>query len=202
MFSLICVWINDWVNNREAGDLRRHRGHYDVTVMLCHLKRKKTQGSLYAFIVMFFIHDATCLKYQNYNYLYICVCVSDHGGATLLLQYPNVTQYANITSVFCCDLDSQSFQLSWILCISILFKSSLYPSYSYSNPLTYLHINKNDNIFHVQNMKFRNTTTPHNTTQHSTTHTNTTWKGNIIQNQRCKNTAQECISMHVTAAII
>ena len=34
MFSLICVWINDWVNNREAGDLRRHRGHYDVTVML------------------------------------------------------------------------------------------------------------------------------------------------------------------------
>ena len=23
MFSLIFVWINDWVNNREAGDLRR-----------------------------------------------------------------------------------------------------------------------------------------------------------------------------------
>ena len=33
MFPLICVWINDWVNNREAGDLRRHRGHYDVSVM-------------------------------------------------------------------------------------------------------------------------------------------------------------------------
>ena len=33
MFSFICVWINDWVNNREAGDLRRHRGHYDVNVM-------------------------------------------------------------------------------------------------------------------------------------------------------------------------
>ena len=31
--SLIYVWINDWVNNREAGDLRRYRGHYDVTVM-------------------------------------------------------------------------------------------------------------------------------------------------------------------------
>ena len=26
--------INGWVNNREAGDLRRHRGHYDVNVML------------------------------------------------------------------------------------------------------------------------------------------------------------------------
>ena len=33
MFSLICARINDWVNNREAGDLRRHLGHYDVNVM-------------------------------------------------------------------------------------------------------------------------------------------------------------------------
>ena len=33
MFSLICVWINDWVNNREAGDLRRYLAHYDVIVM-------------------------------------------------------------------------------------------------------------------------------------------------------------------------
>ena len=41
MFSLICAWINDWVNNR---DLRRHRVHYDVTVtqreMLCHSSQK------------------------------------------------------------------------------------------------------------------------------------------------------------------
>ena len=34
MFSLIYAWINDWVTNREAGDLRRQRGHYDVIVML------------------------------------------------------------------------------------------------------------------------------------------------------------------------
>ena len=33
MFSLICTWINGWVKNREAGDLRRHRAHYDVIVM-------------------------------------------------------------------------------------------------------------------------------------------------------------------------
>ena len=32
-FSLICVWINGWVNNREAGDRRRHRAHYDVIVV-------------------------------------------------------------------------------------------------------------------------------------------------------------------------
>ena len=34
MFPLIFDWINSWVNNREAGDLRRHRTHYDVIVMM------------------------------------------------------------------------------------------------------------------------------------------------------------------------
>ena len=31
--SLIWAWINTWVNNREAGDLRCYRAHYDVIVM-------------------------------------------------------------------------------------------------------------------------------------------------------------------------
>ena len=34
VFSFICAWINSWENNREAGDLRRHRAHYDFIVML------------------------------------------------------------------------------------------------------------------------------------------------------------------------
>ena len=34
MFSLICTRINGWVNNGEAGDLKRHRVHYVVTVMI------------------------------------------------------------------------------------------------------------------------------------------------------------------------
>ena len=33
MFSLIYARINSWVNNREAGDLRRHPTHCDVIVM-------------------------------------------------------------------------------------------------------------------------------------------------------------------------
>ena len=41
MFSLICVWINDWINNREAGDLRRYRAHYDVIVMVYNSKSTK-----------------------------------------------------------------------------------------------------------------------------------------------------------------
>ena len=34
MFSLICAWINAWVNNSKAGDLRRDIAHYDVTIMM------------------------------------------------------------------------------------------------------------------------------------------------------------------------
>ena len=32
-FSLICAWTNGWANHWDAGDLRRHRAHYNVTVM-------------------------------------------------------------------------------------------------------------------------------------------------------------------------
>ena len=46
MFSLICALINGWVNNREAGDLRRYRAHYDV-------------------IVMFRRHRAHCVMFQR-----------------------------------------------------------------------------------------------------------------------------------------
>ena len=32
-FSFICAWINGWITNREAGDLRPTRAHYDVTAL-------------------------------------------------------------------------------------------------------------------------------------------------------------------------
>ena len=47
MFSLICAWINDWVNNREAGDLRRHRGHYDV---ICNDHMLLSSRSMFLFL--------------------------------------------------------------------------------------------------------------------------------------------------------
>ena len=38
MFYLVCAWKNEWVNIRDAGDLRRHHAHYDATVMLLYAK--------------------------------------------------------------------------------------------------------------------------------------------------------------------
>ena len=43
MFSLICVWMNGWINNRGAGDLRRYRAHCDVTVMSGRLDSSNTR---------------------------------------------------------------------------------------------------------------------------------------------------------------
>ena len=36
MFSLIFAWTNGWEDTRDAEDLRHHRTHYDVTVMIIH----------------------------------------------------------------------------------------------------------------------------------------------------------------------
>ena len=49
MCSLICAWTNGWVNNRDTtADLRRHRAHYDVTVM-----KKTSHGTGSSFLGIF-----------------------------------------------------------------------------------------------------------------------------------------------------
>ena len=60
MFSFNCVWINGWVNNHEAGDLRCYRSHYDVTVMLF----------LYTLAI---IYHCTLSYTQSLCTLYLCL---------------------------------------------------------------------------------------------------------------------------------
>ena len=102
MFSLICVWIYSWVNNREAGDLRRYRAHYDAIVMiswscplwchcndinyhllLCHQSFKVLQSSM------------QYLSYQCIHFIHLVV------GAWLcafsLLAHSNFTRHITIT---------------------------------------------------------------------------------------------------------
>ena len=38
--SLICAWTNGWANNRDAGELRRHRAHYEVTLVTSQIKQR------------------------------------------------------------------------------------------------------------------------------------------------------------------
>ena len=46
MFSLICAKTYGWINNRDAGDLRRHRAHHDVTVMYGWTGRRLPSGQI------------------------------------------------------------------------------------------------------------------------------------------------------------
>ena len=56
MLSLICAWTNGWANNRDAGDLRPHRTHYAVTVML-RSTTKTNRGH-----ISWIVHDAMSIK--------------------------------------------------------------------------------------------------------------------------------------------
>ena len=90
LFSLICARINDWINNREAGDLRRHCVHYDVIVMQ-HLSLEDTSSlpskghilfvlssfptRYYIRAVSFTISKFAPMLFIWGNYIYISVCV-------------------------------------------------------------------------------------------------------------------------------
>ena len=52
IFSLICAWINGWVKNRDAVDLRRYRAHYDVIVMLMPKRVDQQYGCRWHFYVL------------------------------------------------------------------------------------------------------------------------------------------------------
>ena len=88
MFSLICAWINSWVNNRDADDLRRHRAHYDVFVMvvffpyvICILE------TILQHFVILFIGTSGTLN------IYILVCCLDwRHGKTIIHCFTTMTE--------------------------------------------------------------------------------------------------------------
>ena len=78
MFSLICVWINGWVNNRGAGDLRRNQTHYDVIVMELRLEAitgycNRPQNTLYVHFATLSDHyiKGICNGFDFLHYLII-----------------------------------------------------------------------------------------------------------------------------------
>ena len=64
IFSLMCAWINGWVNNREAGDLRCHSAHYGVIVMCIKHLRDRLEWAV------------ICMKLSQINSLPVTVWIS------------------------------------------------------------------------------------------------------------------------------
>ena len=79
VFSLICAWINGWVNNREAGDLRCHRGHYDVNVM-CYNMTMKTQSERWGLAKIYILASMFVRSVRKSTGICTnpsCICVSN-----------------------------------------------------------------------------------------------------------------------------
>ena len=65
MFTLICARINSWVNNGEAGDLRRHPGHYDVIVMSPQIS---TLGFIFLFLSFLSPTVSSCFSFIIFSF--------------------------------------------------------------------------------------------------------------------------------------
>ena len=76
MFSLTCAWISRWVNNHEAGDLRRYRAHYDVIVMLPY-----SSNHVIGTIPM---ECELCRSCMNRNYMWLARCRDISGNLVLV----------------------------------------------------------------------------------------------------------------------
>ena len=68
MFYLIGTWTSGWVNNRGAGDFRRHRAHYDVTIM------RYANFHCYLPVEMGVIVECNSVRFENksdFRYVYL-----------------------------------------------------------------------------------------------------------------------------------
>ena len=73
VFSSICAWINGWVNNRKAGDLRRNRAHYDVSVMsFFYIKRVTLNIRRSDEYVSIYVYGITATFYPHIYFLAVC----------------------------------------------------------------------------------------------------------------------------------
>ena len=80
MFSLICVWINGWANNREAGDLRRYHTHYDGTVILCDMDSGKLPNGMIFLSVkrIWDLRSPDFVTKKSYRQEYMFWCLKIH----------------------------------------------------------------------------------------------------------------------------
>ena len=119
MFSLICAWINVWVNNREPRALRRHRAHYDAMVMPI-WDATKHRGHHYGII----------LNWEHCNII-INICIMGlWAGSISSLQVNSRRQFLNYWSYWSFKLHVIHVWIKHVLDrynIIIFIKSTLMP---------------------------------------------------------------------------
>ena len=101
MFSLIYIWINGWVNNRVAGDLRCHLTHYDIIVMTCFF--------LFTPAFVFFVYGEYHVWTEGAN----CLCTHERGYFDVnFLSYDVMREINNEITLECVEKQSSGNGLS------------------------------------------------------------------------------------------
>ena len=90
MFPSNYAWINDWVNNREAGDLRRQHGHYDVIVMHYSICQDQLINNIY-FMISVFVNTI----YRVYRSIHF----HQKSIMTTTIRIQNITHQVSVTDV-------------------------------------------------------------------------------------------------------
>ena len=128
-FFFICARINDWVNNGEAGDLRRIFAHYDVIVMLVidwdrSVSRDVQPYSKYSYIT----HHGLCCLHANNDHTQL--------GCIVFMSIYNVDtqqRQMHIALAKLCYTMSVSDKLSYLLVSIMLLSQDRSIWYSLSN---------------------------------------------------------------------
>ena len=123
MFSLICAWTNGGVNNRDADDLRRHRAHYNVTVV-------NTEFHWRAHAINYYLKLHHRLNHRIYMYvfldrkLYIQQSINSNGY--IYIEGSFVVQFSTIlipiSPVSKHPLFCLGFQSVWLKAVMISFQ--------------------------------------------------------------------------------
>ena len=123
---LVYAWTNDWINNYDAGDLRRHHTHYDVIVIdsLCFVVAwypaigQYLTGLLQYELLWFNAKGKYTMSSKNSNF------VSEYSPTQMLLHYQNIPKTLLLNVLI--GLTGTGIQQHGVYCIVILSSWKVY----------------------------------------------------------------------------
>ena len=102
MFSLICAWTGGWVDNRHVSDWRRHRAHYEVTVMGVAWWTSRNDRTEH--IRGYATHIMKRENKRQYNFYEFTCLVSIWGTPEMALSVSHLRQIWDLSQKFTLDL--------------------------------------------------------------------------------------------------
>ena len=111
----ICTWINGWVNNHGAGDLRCHHIHYDITAMKPYKCSKVLQAQQ---PLLEFYH-----QFSWWNSYMVCTVLLRQGANEYM--YDVIWFWLSTASEFWCSIyieyQQEKIDKIWLGCVAPVY---------------------------------------------------------------------------------